>query len=394
MITACCFLFLFSNVGLPSTSFSVYQPYIVALPGVGDIGGSIVLAIRSIVSLLGLLVVARFVRLVNIRCAVAIGCVLNAIGFFSYSFADGMPAMIIGAIFTGAGYGLGGMVCMTVVLRRWFKHDVGTAVGIASVGTGVAGVIVPIISLQLIHGISLSASFLVEALISLVIGLLVFIVLKNSPEDLDIQSRPSDTPATSTAQTSTQHNNEKTIPKSTCHALYGSMFLFGMMAFGGMSYLSILMTSEGFDHIFAGTMLSLAGFFLIIRKVTVGKTFDRIGSKKGSALFFAILILGLIGCCLIPLHNMAEAITTTILYGLGSSLASVGTSIWSIELSNPEDLLKNIKNYQVFYAAGGVLFNMLPGILKELTGTYAISYAVFCLKKKKESLSVRDAYNR
>ena len=41
VVAVCCFLILFTNVGLPSTSFSVYQPYLVGLPGVGHSGGSI-----------------------------------------------------------------------------------------------------------------------------------------------------------------------------------------------------------------------------------------------------------------------------------------------------------------------------------------------------------------
>ena len=43
VIAACCFFILFTNVGLPSTSFSVFQPYLVDLPGVGNTGGSIII---------------------------------------------------------------------------------------------------------------------------------------------------------------------------------------------------------------------------------------------------------------------------------------------------------------------------------------------------------------
>ena len=46
IISACCFLFLFVNVGMPSTSFSVYQPYLVQL--VGDSGGALVLSVRTL----------------------------------------------------------------------------------------------------------------------------------------------------------------------------------------------------------------------------------------------------------------------------------------------------------------------------------------------------------
>ena len=47
VICVCCFLILFTNIGLPSTSFSVYQPYLVAIPGVGHAGGSVILSVRT-----------------------------------------------------------------------------------------------------------------------------------------------------------------------------------------------------------------------------------------------------------------------------------------------------------------------------------------------------------
>ena len=60
VIAACCFLILFTNVGLPSTSFSVFQPYLVDLPGVGNTGGSIIISVRTFMSLIGMLVVGRY----------------------------------------------------------------------------------------------------------------------------------------------------------------------------------------------------------------------------------------------------------------------------------------------------------------------------------------------
>lgn len=67
VVAACCFLILFTNVGLPSTSFSVYQPYLVDLPGVGHSGGSIIVSVRTFVSLLAMLVVGRYYDLVDCR---------------------------------------------------------------------------------------------------------------------------------------------------------------------------------------------------------------------------------------------------------------------------------------------------------------------------------------
>ena len=60
IIVACCFLSLFVNIGLNSTSFAVYQPYIVSMPGIGDAAGSIILSTRILVSAVATMLVNRF----------------------------------------------------------------------------------------------------------------------------------------------------------------------------------------------------------------------------------------------------------------------------------------------------------------------------------------------
>ena len=71
VICACCFLLLFTNVGLASTSFSVYQPYLVELPGVGHSGGSIVISIRTFISVIAMFFVARYYEKLDCRKGVA-----------------------------------------------------------------------------------------------------------------------------------------------------------------------------------------------------------------------------------------------------------------------------------------------------------------------------------
>ena len=59
VVAVCCFLILFTNVGLPSTSFSVYQPYLVGLPGfLTEAFGTYLV---SYASLLAMLVVAAII---------------------------------------------------------------------------------------------------------------------------------------------------------------------------------------------------------------------------------------------------------------------------------------------------------------------------------------------
>lgn len=104
VVAVCCFLILFTNVGLPSTSFSVYQPYLVDLPGVGHSGGSIIVSVRTFVSLLAMLVVGRYYDLVDCRIGAFLATLCVSAGFALYSFAGSNFSMLCGAsALTGPG---------------------------------------------------------------------------------------------------------------------------------------------------------------------------------------------------------------------------------------------------------------------------------------------------
>ena len=87
IIVACAFTLLFVNTGFTSTSFSIYQSYIVDIPGVGDVGGSVVVTVRTFVSLI---------------------CM-----FFT-------GGLCVASAFAGIGYGFGGMVASTYLIATGF----------------------------------------------------------------------------------------------------------------------------------------------------------------------------------------------------------------------------------------------------------------------------------
>ena len=114
VIVACCFCILFINQGLPATSFNVFQSYLVAMPGVGDLGGSLVLTVRSFVSLVAIFFVSAFYRRFSLRVGVAAATAFTAAGFLAYSLARDLALLCLGSVLTGIGYGFGGVVATTM----------------------------------------------------------------------------------------------------------------------------------------------------------------------------------------------------------------------------------------------------------------------------------------
>lgn len=103
IICACCFLILFTNIGLPSTSFSVYQPCLVEIPGVGHAGGSIIVSIRTFISLLAMFFVAKFYRLLDCRLGVLVSSLCVGVGFALYSFfAESFVGLCVASVFYGS----------------------------------------------------------------------------------------------------------------------------------------------------------------------------------------------------------------------------------------------------------------------------------------------------
>ncbi len=381
IITICCFLFIFTNIGLPSTSFGVYQPYIVQI--VGDTAGMTVLAVRTLASMAAIMFVDRYYHLLDCRLGIFLATMLTTVGFTIYSFANSLPVFLIASGLTGLGYGLGGMVGMTMLTRRWYADHIGGAVGFASVGSGVASIVIPVIAVRIIENVSLHASFRFEAALALTIGIVVLVLLRNRPSDIGLERRNNDSVKNKPASSNTGNQNApstNTIGAHITNREYRLLIIaacfIGIMCVGGPAYVTVYYTNSGIAPLFAATLLSLQGVFLTVSKYATGKLFDAVGTGRGSAIMFAFVIMGLASLCLVGLGVTRIAPVATVLYGTGLSLGTVGISVWSIELANPKNMTRSIKNYQVAYSLGGFLANTFPGPLKELTGSYMSSYAV------------------
>lgn len=370
VITVCAFFFVFVNVGLASTAFAVHQPYIVAIEGIGDTGGSLILSVRTLVSFLAMLVLDRYYQLLDVRVGVLVASLCTTAGFIVYSMAGSLPMFFCGAVFLGFGYGLGGLAAMTYLANRWFVSGIGGAIGFASMGSGLASMIMPLIVARVIESFSLSTAFLVEAVVAFVVGLLVFAILRNRPSDMGLQPYAGNEKAR-------KRPVRQVLPASSGNRflLMAAVMCVGIFSCCGITYLSVLATSSGFDTMFAATLVSIAGFALTVAKFLSGELFDHLGVPRGSAIMFTLGIVGFGLCCLAGLGNAASMVVAAILVGSGLSLGSVGVSVWSLELAEPEARTRQVKNFQVAYSLGGFIANTLPGIVKDLVGTYVVSYA-------------------
>ena len=373
LICLCCFLLFFVNIGLPSTSFSVFMPYLAALPDVGNTGSSLIISFRTLVSLTCLLFVNRFVDRLGARKAATAASAMTGVGFFLYSLADTLLEFFAGAVLLGAGNGLGGTVIVALVTRRWFATGVGTAVGIATMGSGISSLVLPPIAARIVEGTSLAWGFRFEGALALLFAAIIFALLRDDPAQMGREPYRSNKPQ---SKASEHTPATKPLPKVAMAALFVGTVLLGGGAIDGTNYFSLLLTSQGISPLHAASVVSALGFALTFGKFISGFVVDRIGTLRGSLVLYGTMLAGLVLACFSG-ANQVFPFAAAILFGFGITLGSVGISLWSMELASPETLTTTVKNVQVAYSLGGFLFSLVPGPLMDLCGSYLVSYVIF-----------------
>lgn len=433
IILACCFLVLFVNQGLPATSFNVYQTYLVQLPGVGAVGGSAILTVRAFVSLVVMLAVTPFYRRFDARIGVLAATLCTAGGFAVYGAFPTLAGLMAGSVLTGAGYGLGGMVATTLILGRWFRGGLGTAAGLIGMGSGVASFVIPTAAAEIIEASGLSAAFFCEAALAGAGALLFAVFLRSDPAQLglapyeakppkakgkrgrgrdaagDAQARrgrapapaPEGSPGAASAAGAPACRREpcRNIARGDLGRgerawVMGAMVLLGGVAITGFGYFSVLLTSSGVNPIAAAVITSIGGGCLAVGKLACGWTFDKLGTRAGTIAFFIILLVGLSLCATVGLGGATEGFFAGVTYCTGIAVATTGMAVWSLELSNPESMLRTVRDFNLAYAAGGFLFNMMPGPLMEATGSYAPTYVVLAVLALASAVVIVTAYTR
>lgn len=384
IIVACAFLLLFVNVGFTSTAFSVYQSHLVEIPGVGNVGGSFIVTIRTCVAFVCMFFTGFVFKRINPRIGFALATLCTVASFMVFAGVENMAGFCVASVLAGIGYGFGGMIASTYLIGNWFHGKVGSVSGIVTMGSGVAAIVVPVVAGWIMEAWSLPLAFFVEGIVALLVAVFVFGFVRMTPAEMGLKAvEPPAESADASAATDAKpvkHPKVKLasvpLPKGSYVAMIFAIVLLGGISVAGYNYFGILLTTGGIDPMVAASLISLAGIFLTLSKFAVGKVCDRFGTLIGSSVFFVLLLAALVLCSCVGLGGVPEAAVAAVMLGIGMPLGTTGISLWSLELSSPDRMLSTIRHFQLAYAFGGFVFNMMPGILAQLTGNYNSTYEV------------------
>lgn len=389
-ICAGCTLLLLVSGGLAVNAFSVAQPYILAQNGFTNTQTSMITTVRAAAYLGCMALMPRFYGRLGYRWGTAAAALFGVLAFVLFGAAKQLWTYYLAGLVAGLSYGFGSMVPVSILITRWFREKHGLALGICAAGTGLAAVLFSPLMTAMIEKYSLAVYFYVMAGVSLLLTLLIFLLVRESPEGCGKTAYGAAVQAENTEAAS--GGAELSCGRWT--ALFVSMCFLGAIASPGFTHMMILFTTDGIPESTAALCVSIFGLALMLGKCVYGEACDLLGAKRANWIFGAILSAGLILCTLSGLASRPLALTAAVLYGFGVPMSTVGLSVWAEAFSGAKRYDGVIRLFQTGYGLGALVFSFMPGLFADACGSYAPSYLVFLAFGVFSLLVVQSTYRR
>lgn len=372
IVCGACTVLTMCTMGLVNNCFSVYLPYILSENGFSSTIGSSLITARTLFSLVGMLLVSRYYRRLGLRFGLALACGLTACSFFLYAAAHSLLMFYAASALSGLCYGFGSMIPVSILINRWFVRRRAFALSMCATGTSYATLLFPPLIAGLINAYSVKIAFLAEAVWILCISLLVFVLVRATPDDMGLA--PYGAGEDPEAEKRRVSASAPVLNRVQWGLLYLALTLLGAVTISSSNHLSILFTTEGYGSMLSALSVSVFGLFLTVGKFLYGLITDRVGGRNSISLFSLLTIVGLLVCALAPLQQDWVLFSGTAFLGLGLPIATAGIAVIAGDFSDEAGFGRVLNHLQVCYALGSFLFSTMAGVLADFTGGYVAAY--------------------
>ena len=173
-------LIIISLDGLLLYSFGIYMPYLKESYGASHLQSASLFSIRNIVFAVSMIISGRLIDRFNPKWVIFIGGFTAVAGMFLTAYATNMWQLVLTyAVLPGIGNGFY-YIPSIAIISRWFKKKRALAIGIATLGVPISGMIISPLTAWLISNKGLSNSLMILSL--LLFGLLLSaFVMRSAP---------------------------------------------------------------------------------------------------------------------------------------------------------------------------------------------------------------------
>jgi len=352
--------------------------------------------IMAFASMFSNMVVGRFIRKYNIKTIMVVGVILVAGSLIGFSFSTKLIHFYILAVFEGMGLAATCMIPPSVIITNWFNEKRGLCMGLGMSGTAFGGIVLSPITVSFITNFGWNKAYLFTAIIMLAVALpLILFIIKLSPSEMGLLPLGNKNAITSKIVGVTQ---KEAISSLSFWALCAGIVVTGIIINGVLTSMSPLLTDMGYTAQSAATLLSISFATVTLGKITIGRTYDKIGVNKTLLLISICTFLSLISLKLATVF--AFGILYTILTGIAGTNISVTPSFLTGALYGNKEYSSIFGVVALFSSLGAALAPIVAGAIYNINQSYSsllyvymvlafIAYVLFAIAvKKKPSFDV------
>ena len=309
------------------------------------------------------------------RLLIFLALLLVSVSMLLVSRANSFTTVAIIYTLTGVGSGASNVPMMALIASWFSAGQRGKAAGFVVIGSGFAillsGKLIPYLN-QLGESDGWRISWLVLGIIVLIISIICFVVIRDTPADLGL--KPLDNNKKSRTDTNPAFAEEaKSVTRKDIYHLGAVYFLFG---FTYVIYATFIVTTlvqeRGFSEAVAGNFWSWVGFLSLFSGPVFGTLSDKLGRRAGLIMVFIIQMFAyLLVAFTLPINFLYLSIGC---YGI------VAWSIPSIMAALVGDYVGPQKTARVFgfitfiFALGQIAGPAIAGFLAEKSGSFSSSF--------------------
>ena len=382
----------FWTIGLASNCFGVFLPYFRSELGLLNSQTSTFVTVRCLFGFIGVLLIKKYYEKLDLRLGMAVACFLFGVGLIAWGFGQNFITCIFGLVPLGIAYGFGNMYSVTIALNRWFKLHYGLALSICVAGSGIAAIIMPPVMNSLLESKGLRFTVLSLGIASIVSSLLIFLLVRNTPEEMGLTPFGSEKHLSKAEEKIANHAYSGKSPREIF--LFLAVLLFGIVAIGSTNHFSVLFIDLGYTPELAALSVSTFGLCLMIFKLIYGALVDKFGTFVVNTVYFVLGIAGFFISALLCRGSVVMMVLSTGLIGVGLVLTSIGYTMFAKDLY-PKDKADDVNQHiQMANMLGGTLFSTLPGIIADKVGSYAPSFFIYGVMMIIIAVSITAMYIR
>ncbi len=360
-----CFIFIFINMGTLN-SLGVFMPSLVKETGYTTAQISLMFTFAGVgAALTGMTITPHALKKIGEKNCMLCTVMLTACHLLIYSFTSQLAVLYLGALIAGIAIGIGLYAACSAIIGNWFIKNRLTVLSIISAGSGTGSAFINMFSGQSIVAIGYRSTYRILAIMVIAVGLVIYFLIKNKPEDIGQNALQDDVMA------EMQGDKAEADGITIKEALKGPSFymlfaaaVLGSVAWTGINmYLITLISSNyGMPVNVATRYDALLRICVVVFLLVGGRIVEKIGIRAyvlfvGICMSVGITIIVLTGSSLIGIPVLLAAVM--IMISVGGSHGNANNQM----LANNVFGRKDFRTIQAYLVSGGNTGIALSAIL-------------------------------